>query len=413
MALAARLVPAAECLETVRENLVSTATQPGSAREQMLRAEAHLSFAQLHMAAAQRFQTPAEEMSAPSSAPSIPAGAQLVRALTEARGFEAAASAPQASWTREALRRTAGVSYVALEACEVAAQTSWTPWECGTYHDLLDREERRLDEAFGGMMPDELPGAVVAVAEVWLDDAYDNITMAQACLAMRRDQEKRRIATPGEHPEPPDGETSAEKARRLWIPRAFQQTSYVSDMAREICDDSTKTNRGAWLYRERRGLLDEEMATACRIYAEVELADPPVRDGKEAKGASRRSRKQAEGQQPRPDCGQAGQLGRRGGLSWREKRTLGPRGREAAGKEVLPTHVHPTEPRWTWWIQPASPTLQTQEECRSFLEDLGLGAPARQSCRACCCADKRPRGGSRQGQQWSPSPEGGPEDLPC
>jgi hypothetical protein len=55
VALAARLVPAAECLETVRENLASTAAQPDSAREQMLRAEAHLSFAQLHMAAAQRF----------------------------------------------------------------------------------------------------------------------------------------------------------------------------------------------------------------------------------------------------------------------------------------------------------------------------------------------------------------------
>ena len=84
VALATRLVPAAECLETVRENLASTAAQSDSAREQMLRAEAHLSFAQLHMAAAQRFQTPAEEMVAPSNAPSIPAGAQLVRALTEA-----------------------------------------------------------------------------------------------------------------------------------------------------------------------------------------------------------------------------------------------------------------------------------------------------------------------------------------
>jgi hypothetical protein len=150
VALAARLVPAAECLETVRENLASTAAQPDSAREQMLRAEAHLSFAQLHIAAA----------------PSIPAGAQLVRALTEARGFEAAASALQASWTREALPRTACVSYVALEACEVAVQTSWSPRECSTYHDLLDREERRLDEAFRGMMSDELPGEVVAVAEV-------------------------------------------------------------------------------------------------------------------------------------------------------------------------------------------------------------------------------------------------------
>jgi hypothetical protein len=36
------------------------------------------------------------------------------------------------------------------------------------------------------MMPDELQGAVVAVAEVWLDYAYDNITMAQACLEVRR-----------------------------------------------------------------------------------------------------------------------------------------------------------------------------------------------------------------------------------
>ncbi len=74
----------------MRENLASTAAQQNSAREQVLQAEAHLSFAQLHMAAAQRFQTPAEEVVAPSSAPSIPAGAQLVRALTEARGFEAA-----------------------------------------------------------------------------------------------------------------------------------------------------------------------------------------------------------------------------------------------------------------------------------------------------------------------------------
>jgi hypothetical protein len=110
MALAARLVPAAECLEAVRENLVYTAAQPDSAREQMLQAEAHLGFAQLHMAAAQRFQAPAGEMGAPSDAPFIPAGAQLMEALTEARGFEATASAPQASWTREALRRTACVS---------------------------------------------------------------------------------------------------------------------------------------------------------------------------------------------------------------------------------------------------------------------------------------------------------------
>jgi hypothetical protein len=137
VALAARLVPAAECLETVRENLASTAAQPDSAREQMLQAEAHLSFAQLHMAAVQRFQTPAGEMGAPSDAPFIPAGAQLMEALTEARGFEATASAPQASWTREALRQTACVSYVALEAYKMARN----PQECGTYHNLLDLEE--------------------------------------------------------------------------------------------------------------------------------------------------------------------------------------------------------------------------------------------------------------------------------
>ena len=58
VALAARLVPAAECLETVRENLASTAAQPNSARERVLQAEAHLSFARLHMVAAQRLQTP-------------------------------------------------------------------------------------------------------------------------------------------------------------------------------------------------------------------------------------------------------------------------------------------------------------------------------------------------------------------
>jgi hypothetical protein len=43
VALAARLVPAAECLETVKENLASTTAQPNSAREQVLQAEAHLS----------------------------------------------------------------------------------------------------------------------------------------------------------------------------------------------------------------------------------------------------------------------------------------------------------------------------------------------------------------------------------
>jgi hypothetical protein len=84
----------------------------------------------------------------------------------------------------------------------MAAQAAWDSWQDGTYHDLLDREERKLDETFGNMMPDELPGAVVAVKEIWLDDAYDNITLAQACMAARREQEEERIATLRKRPEP-------------------------------------------------------------------------------------------------------------------------------------------------------------------------------------------------------------------
>ncbi len=280
VALAARLVPAAECLGAVRENLVSPDDQPDSAREQMLRAEAHLGFAQLHMAAGQRLQAPAEEARAPSNAPSIPAEAQLERALAEARSFEATVSASQTKWTREALHRAACVSYVAVEACEMAAQAAWDPWKCGTYHDLLDREEGKLDEVFRNMMPDELPGVVVAAAEVWLDDAYDNITLAQACMTARREQEEERLATLREHLEAPNGETSADKARRLWILRALQQTSFVSHMAGEMCDDSTKADWTSWTYREYRRQLDEDMMAVCQIYAEVELADLPVRDGK-------------------------------------------------------------------------------------------------------------------------------------
>jgi hypothetical protein len=87
----------------------------------------------------------------------------------------------------------------------VAARTCWDPRECSTYHDLLDREEQRLDETFEGMMPDELPGAVVAVADAWLDDAYDNITVAQACLAARKQQEEEQAAALGEPPQPPEG----------------------------------------------------------------------------------------------------------------------------------------------------------------------------------------------------------------
>jgi hypothetical protein len=54
-----------------------------------------------------------------------------------------------------------------LEACEVATQTNRGPRECNAYHDLLDHEERRLYEAFGNIMPEELPGPMVAAAEVW------------------------------------------------------------------------------------------------------------------------------------------------------------------------------------------------------------------------------------------------------
>ncbi len=117
---------------------------------------------------------------------------------------------------------------------------------------LLHREEQRLDEAFGGMMPDELPGAVAAVAEVWLDDAYDNITLAQTCLAARKQQEEKRAAALGKHPEPPDGEVSAEKARSLWIQRALRQTSYVSHMAKEMDDYSVETKWSIWSYERYR-----------------------------------------------------------------------------------------------------------------------------------------------------------------
>jgi hypothetical protein len=141
-------------------------------------------------------------------------------------------------------------------------QTSWDPRECGTHHGLLDREEQRLDETFGGVSSDELPGAVVAVAGVWLDDAYDNIALAQTCLAGRSQHEEEQIAALGKHPEPPDGETSAGKARRLWIARALQQTSYVSQMAQEIADDSTKAGWSIWSYEHYRRLLEKEVVEA-------------------------------------------------------------------------------------------------------------------------------------------------------
>jgi hypothetical protein len=99
--------------------------------------------------------------------PPIPAGAQLLSALREAQRLEAKTGAVQASWMQTALRRTACVSYVALEACDVAAQVSRKPQEHEVYHDLLDREEQKLDEAFAAMKPSELPSGVVAAAEGW------------------------------------------------------------------------------------------------------------------------------------------------------------------------------------------------------------------------------------------------------
>jgi hypothetical protein len=65
-------------------------------------------------------------------------------------------------------------------------------------------------------------------------------------------------------------------------------------MAREVCEDSTKADWGVWAYREYRRLLDEEMMAVCQIYAEIELADLPVREGKEAQGWLTRAHQDAE-----------------------------------------------------------------------------------------------------------------------
>jgi hypothetical protein len=285
--LEARLAPATEYLITAGEDLLSASTQSDSAREQLLRAEAHLSFAKLHMAAAQKFQTPTEEVGAPSDKTVIPARAQLVKALTEAREFEVMTSDPQArcqrQWVREALCRAACVLYVALEACEVATQTSWDPLECDAYHDLLDHEERRLYEAFGNIMPEELPGPMVAAAEIWMEDARDNVSVAHTWMAARRDKEEKRLAAPRGPPEPPDGGIPVETAHRLWAQRALQQTLHVSHMAQEICDDSIKADWTYWTYCEYRRLLDEEMVTICQTYMEVGMTDLSDREGKEAK----------------------------------------------------------------------------------------------------------------------------------
>ncbi len=67
--------------------------------------------------------------------------------------------------------------------------------------------------------------------------------------------------------------------RRLWMPRAFLQTTFTSRMAQEACNDSTET---AWTYHEHRRLLDDEMMAVCQIYAEVEWADLPAHEGERA-----------------------------------------------------------------------------------------------------------------------------------
>jgi hypothetical protein len=77
-------------------------------------------------------------------------------------------------------------------------------------------------------------------------------------MAARRDKEEKRLAAPKGPPEPPDGGTPAEAARQLWAQKALQQISYVSHMAREICNDSSTADWTAWAYHEYRRLLDIE-----------------------------------------------------------------------------------------------------------------------------------------------------------
>jgi hypothetical protein len=115
-----------------------------------------------------------------------------------------------------------------------------------------------------------------------LEDAYNNI-LAQDHMAARGKEEEKQLVMLRGHPEPPDGETQAERTRHLWILRALQQTSCVSHMAWEICGDSTKTYWSAHLYQEYRRLLDSETMAVCRIHAEIKLADLLVREGKKAK----------------------------------------------------------------------------------------------------------------------------------
>jgi hypothetical protein len=81
------------------------------------------------------------------------------------------------------------------------------------------------------------------------------------------------------HPEPPDGETSAGRAQRPWISRAFLQTTFTSRVAQGACSDSAEI---AWTYQEHRRLLDDEAMAVCRVYAEVEWADLPVHERERA-----------------------------------------------------------------------------------------------------------------------------------
>jgi hypothetical protein len=183
-----------------------------------------------------------------------------------------------------------------------------------------------------------------------MDHAYDSVAVAQACLALRMQHEEKRAVTLEEHPEPPDGEASAEKARRLWIPRALQQTSYVSHMARELREDSTKADWGIWAYREYRRLLDDEMMAVCRIYAEVELADLPVRQGKEAQGWLTSVHQDAE--RAREHIGE--HIGKREGL-----------------RALLYPDVEDSSPR----------TQQRRARGRAFLEAKGAGTKPRKQAK--------------------------------
>jgi hypothetical protein len=195
MALAACLVPVAECLETVKENMAPPVGRPDPARKQLPSSEVHLGLVQLHLATAQRYQEPVEERGTRSETPPVCPGVQLVEALNEAQDFEATASEPQtskpqASWMREAIRRTACISYLALEACKMVAQAGWSPQVCNTYQGLLNREEERIYMAFGDMIPNELPSEVAKAARTWLVDAYDNIQLAEDRLAAQSREEE-------------------------------------------------------------------------------------------------------------------------------------------------------------------------------------------------------------------------------